>query len=196
MNFLAHLYLSGNDEEIRIGNFIADGVRGKNFSNFSPKIQYGIRLHRAIDTFTDQHRVFRKHCKLLSPYHGHYSRVIMDVVYDHFLASNWEQFHNQPLSDFATQFYHEVKHKQHVFPDKMQTLIHAMEKQNWLVQYQSIGGLKNILFHMSKRTAFPSNFPAAVETIENAKNIMLPDFFIFFKELQTFCTNNTRLNST
>lgn len=195
MNFLAHLYLSGNDKEIRFGNFMADGIRGKNLVRFSPKIQYGIELHRAIDTFTDQHKVFRKHCKLLSPSHGHYSRVIMDVVYDHFLASNWEEFHNQSLSDFAMQYYCEAKNKQDIFPDKIQRMISAMEKQNWLVQYQSISGLKNILYHMSKRTSFPSNFSIAVDTVENEREEMLPEFFIFFEEIKRYCDNNTQFNS-
>lgn len=189
MNFLAHLYLSGDDQEIRIGNFIADGIRGKNFSAYSPKIQQGIRLHRAIDTFTDQHPIFRNHCKLLSPDHGHYSRVIMDVVYDHFLAAHWKEFHDQSLSDFAMQFYTEAIQKKHLFPEKMQKLIQAMEKQNWLVQYKHIAGLENILFHMSQRTSFPSNFPSAVGTIQRKQKTMLNDFFSFFMELQDHCQN-------
>ena len=87
MNYLAHIYLSGTHTELRFGNFIADAVPGKQYAVYAKGIQEGILLHRAIDTFTDRHHIFRKHSKLLFPDFRHYSRVIVDMFYDHFLAS-------------------------------------------------------------------------------------------------------------
>ena len=63
MNFLAHLYLSQDDINILIGNFIADHIRGNHYENFSKEIQQGIFLHREIDTFTDAHKIVRKSTK-------------------------------------------------------------------------------------------------------------------------------------
>ena len=77
MNYLAHIYLSGTHTELRFGNFIVDAVPGKEYDICTKGIQDGILLHRAIDTFTDQHTIFRKHGKLLFPDFGHYSRVIV-----------------------------------------------------------------------------------------------------------------------
>ena len=109
MNYLAHLFLSGNHEMHALGNFIADDVKGKDWQQYPEEIQNGILLHRAIDTFTDSHPIFRKHVTLLFPDYRHYSRVIVDMYFDHFLAVYWNRFHPLPLADFAQQFYHSLE---------------------------------------------------------------------------------------
>ena len=95
MNFLAHIYLSGDNDLIKIGNFMADGIRGKQFENYHPEIQKGIILHRFIDTFTDAHPVFRQSTKKLHENYHHYAGVIVDVFYDHFLAKNWNLYSDE-----------------------------------------------------------------------------------------------------
>ena len=84
MNFLAHLYLSQNNSNILIGNFIADHIRGNNFSHLSKEIQQGIILHREIDTFTDAHKVVRKSKRRLHERYRHYDGVIIDIFFDHY----------------------------------------------------------------------------------------------------------------
>ena len=92
MNFLAHIYLSGNNDLVTIGNFIADGIRGKKYLEFPIDIQTGILLHRQIDTFTDAHKTVRESTKRLHKNYSHYSGVIVDILYDHFLAKNWASY--------------------------------------------------------------------------------------------------------
>ena len=193
VNFLAHIHLSGPDKDLRFGNFIADGIRGKEIHNFPKNVQAGIQLHRAIDSFTDQHPTFRAHCKLLSPDHGHYGRVIMDVVYDHLLAQHWNDFHDQPLAEFAQDFYRETELRKETIPQKMQRLFQLMQEQDWLVEYSRVEGLERILFHMSKRTSFPSNFPKAVAVVEENKTLLLPAFADFYHELQVHCKNHLQI---
>ena len=193
MNFLAHIYLSGEDEDLQFGNFIADTIRGKHYQHFSSGIQKGIVLHRAIDSFTDQHLIFRQHCKLFFPDHGHYARVIMDVLYDHFLAAHWELYHPDPLEDFVAAFYKKTAERSADIPLKMLPLFKSMQQQNWLVQYASIDGLENILKHMSKRTSFPAQFDSAIPLIKKGKEQMLPQFNAFFKELCVFSKNHSIL---
>ena len=195
MNFLAHIHLSGPDKNLRFGNFIADGIRGKEIKNYPLEVQAGIHLHRTIDSFTDQHPTFKQHCKLLSPDHGHYSRVIMDVVYDHFLAEQWQQFDASPLEVFAKNFYAETEQRKLEIPQKMQRLFQLMQEQNWLVEYGNIEGLERILFHMSKRTSFPSAFPKAVPLIASNKPLLFPQFKQFYKELEQHCKNHLQLAS-
>ena len=195
MNFLAHIYLSGSNEDLRFGNFIADFIRGNKLNQFSVGVQKGIQLHRAIDTFTDQHPIFRKHCKLLYPEHGHYARVIMDVVYDHFLAAQWKRYHTDTLENFADAFYLATADRIYDLPVKMQGMFATMHKQNWLLQYATVKGLENILMHMSKRTSFPAHFDRAIPTIQQEKAQMLPQFYDFFEELCLFSKNHSNLDS-
>lgn len=185
MNFLAHIHLSGDDKDLRLGNFIADAVRGKAYQEFPLSIQRGILLHRKIDHYTDNHPTFRQHCRLLYADHGHYARVIMDVLYDHLLAKHWGDFHPQYLEDFAQTFFTEIEAKYELLPTKMQGMFQTMKKQNWLVQYKTVEGLTHILYHMSKRTAFPSNFTTAVEILTDNPADLLTEFTSFYTDLQT-----------
>jgi acyl carrier protein phosphodiesterase len=73
MNFLAHIYLSNNNDLIKIGNFMADGIRGKHYEHLPLEVQKGIILHRAIDTFTDAHPIFREGTKRLHEKYHHYA---------------------------------------------------------------------------------------------------------------------------
>lgn len=101
MNFLAHIYLSGNNEMITIGNFMADGIRGETYKKYPVDIQKGILLHREIDTFTDAHPIVRQSTKRLHKNYGHYSGVIVDILYDHFLAKNWSAYSPVLLNSFV-----------------------------------------------------------------------------------------------
>ena len=92
MNFRAHIYLSGENEPLKIGNFIADSIRGNSYLDYPEDLKNGILLHRYIDTFTDAHPIYRKSKHRLHEKYGHYSGVIMDIVYDHFLAKNWNKY--------------------------------------------------------------------------------------------------------
>ena len=101
MNFLAHLYLSQNDTNIMIGNFIADHIRGNHYEEFSKEIQQGIFLHREIDTFTDAHEIVRKSKRRLHERYRHYAGVIIDIFYDYFLAKNWSDYSAIPLDVYT-----------------------------------------------------------------------------------------------
>ena len=105
MNFLAHIYLSGNNEKVTIGNFIADGIRGKKYQEFPKEIQIGILLHREIDTFTDANAIVRQSTKRLHKNYSHYSGVIVDIFFDHFLAKNWSNYTSVSLVDYAQHCY-------------------------------------------------------------------------------------------
>ena len=105
MNFLAHIYLSGDNDFIKIGNFMADSIKGDHYNNYPEYIRKGILLHRSIDSFTDLHPVFRKSKHRLHDRYGHYSGVIMDIFYDHFLAKNWSNYNNITLEKYVFNFY-------------------------------------------------------------------------------------------
>ena len=145
MNYLAHIYLSGIHTELRFGNFIAYAVPDKQYEFYAKGIQDGILLHRAIDTFTDKHPIFRKHNKLLFQDFGHYSRVIVNMFYDHFLTSLWNNYHTQTFEIFSIDFYNEINQYEELLPDKMKRGFPYMKEQNWLIQYRSLTGIDSIL---------------------------------------------------
>jgi len=128
MNFLAHLYLSGDDSEIIIGNFIADHVKGNASALFTPGIRRGIQLHRAIDTYTDTHPEVLKQILLLRHPFRKYAGVVLDMYYDHFLAKEWSDWCNEPLSDFSSRMYRIVKSSGVSLPAKTQRILPFMEQ--------------------------------------------------------------------
>lgn len=106
MNYLAHLALSHDNSGVMLGNFIGDYVKGSNYSRYSPKVRTGILLHRKIDDFTDNHPIVKESSLLLKDAYGRYAGVIVDMFYDHFLASDWDKYHpNQPLGKFVSRVH-------------------------------------------------------------------------------------------
>ena len=186
MNYLAHVYLSGSDKDLIIGNFIADHVKGKAYLDYPETIQKGILLHRKIDDFTDHHPLFKKNVTLLFPQFRHYSRVIVDMFFDHFLAAQWELYHPDPLEDFSRQFYLLMQEYSGSLPDKTKKILPILSKYNWFVAYQSLKGLEDILFQMSQRTRFPSKMSLAVVELEKNYSKIALDFNTFFTELINF----------
>ncbi|MFI2743462.1 ACP phosphodiesterase [Zhouia sp. PK063] len=189
MNFLAHLYLSDRHDDIMIGNFIADSIRGNKYEHFPLGIQKGIKLHREIDTFTDAHPVFRQSTKRLHPFYSHYSGVIIDIFYDHFLAKNWEKYSNEKLTDFATYFYQLISSKYDDMPEKVQYMIPYMIKDNWLVSYAAISGIQSVLNGMNRRTKNKSNMHLATKQLQDFYTEFETEFYLFFDDMQTFAKN-------
>jgi acyl carrier protein phosphodiesterase len=192
MNFLAHIHLSGENEFIKIGNFMADGVRGKQYENFPVDIQKGIVLHRAIDTFTDAHPIFRQSTKKLHSRYHHYSGVIVDMYYDHFLAKNWTNYHSESLTKYAANFYQSLTDNFPLLTIKTQNLLPYMVEYNWLVNYQSIPGLERILSQMDQRTKNQSLMRFATEELVAHYDEFESEFALFYKEVHQF--SNNKLN--
>lgn len=186
MNFLAHIYLSGKDELVTLGNFAADGIRGNTYKTFPLKMQMGILLHREIDTFTDAHPIFRQSTKRLHKNYGHYSGVIVDIFYDHFLAKNWNHYSNIPLADYIDAFYKSLNKNINHLPQRYKTMAPIMIEGNWLLSYASIEGIQLVLNGMNKRTKGKSRMNEATKELKAFYEAFENDFTTFFKELIYF----------
>ena len=186
MNFLAHIYLSGNNDLVTIGNFIADGIRGKKYTVFPKDIQTGILLHRQIDTFTDAHKTVRESTKRLHENYGHYSGVIVDILYDHFLAKNWNNYSDIPLEDYVEDFYDSLQDHFEILPPRIQKMMPYMIADNWLLSYASIEGITKVLEGMNRRTKNRSKMNLAVNELQAFYNEFEDEFTRFFDELITF----------
>ena len=186
MNFLAHIYLSGNDNEITIGNFIADGIKGIAYKKYSNKIQVGILLHRHIDTFTDSHKIARQSTKRLHKNYSHYSGVIVDILYDHFLAKNWSIYSKIPLNIYVNEFYKTLEDNFNMLPIGVQKMMPYMVASNWLLSYASIEGITKVLEGMNRRTQNRSKMNLAVNELKEFYDDFENEFTLFFKELEEF----------
>ncbi|CAI8236949.1 MAG: Acyl carrier protein phosphodiesterase [Flavobacteriaceae bacterium] len=192
MNYLAHIYLSGSSVLHSVGNFIADDVKGSDWKNYPKAIQDGITLHRAIDSFTDNHILFKKHVRLLFPKYRHYSRVIVDMYYDHLLAHHWSRYHPLSLNRFAQKFYNDLKKYLNLLPKGYNQRILIIKRENWLLKYKSKESLKDVLKQMESRTQFPSNLSESTEELTLHWDLLSQDFKIFFKDLCVFCKSHPK----
>ncbi|MFM7016731.1 MAG: ACP phosphodiesterase [Bacteroidota bacterium] len=186
MNYLAHLYLSGNNHEIMIGNFIADHVKGKQIELFDDSIVKGIRLHRLIDEFTDTHEIVAISKNRIREDFSKYTPVIIDVFYDHFLAINWHRYHHEDLELYARRFYDLVNANGHRIPEKTNQMLQYMIPQNWLLNYRSIEGINKTLTGMSRRTKFESKMEHASLFLEKYYTEFENDFEAYFEELRSY----------
>lgn len=184
MNYLAHIYLSGNDIDLRIGNFIADSVRGKDFSMFPHRVGQGIMLHRYIDTFTDSNATVKLSKDLIRGEYGHWSSVIVDIYYDHFLAANWSDYHPQPLDLYVEKFYQDLNDHHSILPEKVQNFMPYMIEHNWLNSYATVEGISRIFNQMNHRTKNRSKMNFAPIELVKYYNEMEGHFRVFMKELQ------------
>ena len=186
MNYLAHIYLSNENEGITIGNFIADEIKGKKYTAFPKEIQKGILLHRGIDSFTDFHPTVRLSTKRLHKNYGHYSGVIVDILYDHFLAKNWNNYHEQPLEEYIEKFYELLRNSFNILTPRIKRMMSYMISDNWLLSYATVEGISKILVKMNRRTNNTSNMNFTVIELEEYYKEFENEFTSFFEELRVF----------
>ena len=183
MNFLAHIYLSGNDEDLIVGNFIADMVKGRQIENFHENIVKGIQLHRKIDSFTDSHPIVEKSKMRLRNKYRLYSGVVVDMFYDHYLARNWREYSCLPLGKFVSNAYQLLLKNYFLLPVRARNVAPYMIASNWLVNYAHLEKLQNHFQGMAKRTPFDSGMEHAVGDLKKYYDDFAAEFAAFFPEL-------------
>lgn len=180
MNYLAHFYLSDYQPDLLVGNFIADQVKGKQIELLPPGIAHGVRLHRFIDDFTDHHPIVKQSKQRLRNRYRKYAGIIVDIYYDHFLASLWEIYSQQDLKTFSLHVYTELeKHTPVMPPICGELILPTMKTQDWLCTYATFDGIERSLHGLSKRTTFDSQMQHAIEELKQ-------DYSLFSEEFQQF----------
>lgn len=197
MNFLAHAYLSFDQEKILVGNFAADFIKGRDLHLYEEGIQMGIMLHREIDTFTDTHPLVKAGQSYLRPKFRHYSTVISDIFFDYFLAKNWSTYSNQPLENFASKTYDLMEQYHDQLPEDFNQMLNWMKNQNWLVAYGSQEGIQQALNGLTRRAKFDSKMNEATDVLKEKEQEFEVIFFAFFEDLRTFAREKlTELQKT
>ena len=186
MNFLAHIYLSGNSEGLIIGNYIADAVKGKQLDLFHSEITKGIILHRKIDTYTDTNAIVEKSKARLRPVYRKYASVIIDILYDHYLAANWKNYSDIPLFEYSKNIYGLIKKHEQILPEKSKLFMQYMIKNDILNAYSNLNGIEKVLKGMAQRTSFESNMNLSIKEIKEYYLLFKEEFYQFFPDIQQY----------
>lgn len=198
MNYLAHAYLSFNQPGILTGNMISDFVKGKKKFDFSPVIQNGIALHRAIDEFTDFHPVTQKAKAYFKAEYRLYSGAFIDVVYDHFLANDKKEFPDKSkLGSFCQSTYLSLQNNSDGLPEKFLQMLPYMQQQNWLYHYSFKEGIEKSFGGLVRRAAYLSESAIAYEIFNERYDELGECYQLFFPALKTFAFHHlSELNNS
>lgn len=186
MNFLAHIYLSGTNEKLMVGNFIGDYVKGRKYENYPDNIKQGILLHRQIDYFTDTHLKFREAKRLLVDEFGLYSGIIIDLLYDYFLAKNWNQYSDVTLREFAKWTHAVLLSNFFHLPKRVQAFLPFLIQNRRLESYASKNGIQKSLETMSRYTSLPDKSEIAINILKTNLNYFDDNFHSFMQDMIAF----------
>jgi acyl carrier protein phosphodiesterase len=186
MNFLAHTYLSGCNDEIIVGNFMGDYVKGRNYVHLPELVRKGILIHRDIDSFTDTHSITRRSRQRLIERYRKYSGVIVDIFYDHFLAALWLDYCGIPLREFVDRTYDLLKRNYKTLPIGIKVWFPTFLENNWMLKYENVDGIELVLDRMSANTSLPDHTGFAIERLHEEYDEFQNDFQEFFPQIVEF----------
>lgn len=196
MNYLAHAYLSFNHTPTLVGNMISDYVKGKKKYDYPINIQQGIALHRAIDNFTDFHVATAEAKQFFKPSVGLYAGAFVDVVYDHFLALDKDEFQNTAsLQNFANNVYSQLENNKEFLPEKYLKILPYMQLQNWLYNYQFLWGIEKSFEGLVRRAAYLDSSANAFIAFQNNYQQLYNCYQTFFKDVKKMALNHFELNT-
>lgn len=190
MNFLAHIYLSGEDDKVKIGNFIGDHVKGRMFMMYPEKIRKGILMHRHIDTFTDHHPLVHKAKLIFAPKYGKYAGIIIDILYDHFLARNWSEFSEIPLEQYVQNFHELLLNNKEKLPLTIQDFLPKLITSKRILSYQRTEGIEAVFSTMSRYTSLPDHTAFAMKMFKEHYDYLDLNFHNFMHEIIEFVETN------
>lgn len=186
MNWLAHLFLSEPNVESRLGNIIADIVKGSNRQNLNSHIHRGIKCHQCVDAFTDAHFIVHRSKQRINPNYRRFAGILVDVFYDHFLAKNWFIYTNVPLEQFTQEIYESFQAYPGKLPLEVTQILTRIATEDWLGSYRYVAGVETTLARISQRLSRRAHSviltPAVTELTAHYKNLD-NDFQEFFPEL-------------
>lgn len=185
MNYLAHAYLSGDDDELLIGNFIADHLRGNDFSKYPQGVINGIRLHRKIDAYTDTHPLFKASKRVFYEEFDKYSGILVDIYFDHLLARQFDLFHPQSLDSFSENVYQVYRKNEHLMPEFSSRFLSYVLKNKVYQNYSSLEGIETVLKHLSQRIGHSVNLNESIPQFKRSEEFLQKNFTEFIVDLKS-----------
>lgn len=188
MNFLAHLLLSGENEEVITGNFVGDFIKGRlsgeKVAGMSADYLLGLKLHRHIDMYTDEHPTVREAKRMAAKVLGKTAGIATDIYFDYFLAKYFDQFCSEPLKSYSDRMYRVIGDNDRLIPEHMKSMVRTMVRQDWLNTYETLEGIKLTFSRLSRRADFLDVLVLAERDLANNEEFYHNKFSIFFPQLQ------------
>lgn len=192
MNYLAHAYLSFNKPGLLVGNMISDFVKGRKKFDYPAKVQAGIALHRQIDHFTDNHFATKEAKDIFRPAYRLYAGSFIDVVYDHFLALDENEFTDESLKAFTLKTYSILDEYTDHFPEKFSAMYPYMKAHNWLYHYRFKQGIQKSLGGLVRRSKYLEESDTAFLLFNEHYDALEQLYQLFFPELKSMAMNFTK----
>lgn len=194
MNFLGHACLSFNEKEILVGNIISDFIKGRRQYDYPQKIQNGIQLHRAIDTFTDANTAIREICSFFKPTYRLYGAAITDVVLDYFLANDENEFESEiRLRHFTSAVYKTLDDFKMFFPVKFSGMFPYMQEQDWLYNYRFDEGIKKSMEGLRRRALYITEMETAFNIFQENKSSIKMLYAEFYPSVKKFAAGKMQV---
>lgn len=185
MNHLAHCFLSFGNEDLLLGNFIGDFVKGNTWKNYPEAVQHGILLHRTIDSFTDNHPATSQSKERIRPFTGRYAAAVTDVLYDHLLVLNWDKYTAEPFEVFAEKTYRQLENRATEMPPELRERLPRMLAGRFLHGYTHREGLAWVLDRFSRRMIGGMDAAGLTTFFFEEIEAFSGDFQVFFPDLVT-----------
>ncbi|TYC62528.1 DUF479 domain-containing protein [Marinobacter sp. BW6] len=186
MNHLAHVFLAPDSPEARVGSILGDFSRGVDLSALPDSVKQGVRHHRAVDSYTDQHPDVLASKQVFSRQRRRFAGVALDILYDHFLLKHWDRFSEVERDAFIRRTYRELQEKEHLMPDKMARVTQRIVWNDWFGAYQDLDNIGYALDRVAGRIRFRNGFTGIITEIRANQDELERNFLSFFPDLQEF----------
>ena len=183
MNHLAHALVAHRAGGSIVGNLMGDFVKGRPEDRYGGEILAGIRLHRRIDAFADEHEAFARSRSRIQPPHRRYAGILVDIFYDHFLARGWDEFEDQGLREFVDRVYAELRRERERLPSRMTGFVTYMIDTDLLFAYREREGIARAFTGLSRRVRRENPLADAPGELDRERSGLERDFLEFFPAL-------------
>ena len=185
MNFLAHSYLSFSEEQL-VGNMIADFVKNRDVARLPESIQKGIKLHRAIDTFTDAHPLIHEAKAPFRPLVRLYSGAFVDVAFDYFLANDTTENSKREWQEHSREVYAVLRRYEEFLPEVFKKVLDKMQQDDWLYNYRNEWGIDYSFRNVVNKAQFLDKTTNVFPAFLANKDFLREKYEIFFPEIKSF----------
>jgi acyl carrier protein phosphodiesterase len=186
MNHLAHTLLAGDDELLRLGGMMGDFVHGAPDPALPEGVIIGIRLHRAIDVFTDSHPDVVEARTLLPTPFRRYGGILLDMWFDHLLARDFPRWSDQALDAYSTGVRELLYRYEPILPAGLLRLRHYMEAHALPAGYARPEELGAALDGISQRLRRANPVGEAMPVLVGLDRPLQATFESFFPQLRAF----------